>query len=71
MKIIAKNKPGDGNWSESEDVRVFGLSEIRMYQHATEVVPNGEITPISVTITGEINEKKGTRKCNQYIWNEG
>ncbi len=54
VKIVANNKPGDGNWSENE--RVFGLSEVRFYRHTTPVVANGEIKPIGAKVEG-IEEK--------------
>lgn len=50
VKIVANNKPGDGNWSENE--RVFGLSEVRFYRHTTPVVANGEIKPIGAKVDG-------------------
>lgn len=56
VKVIANNKPGDGNWSE--DSHVFGLSGVRFFRHATPVVVNGEIIPIGVKTDG-INEQMG------------
>lgn len=68
LKIVANNKPGDGNWSESD--HVYGLSEVRFYQHANQVVANDEIIPISVESFGFINETNPENLINGFGMND-
>ncbi|MFC5530704.1 discoidin domain-containing protein [Cohnella yongneupensis] len=48
VKLVADDKAGKGNWSESGE-RTFGLSEVRLYRYSREVVYKGQIDPLAAT----------------------
>ncbi|MBB6730592.1 discoidin domain-containing protein [Cohnella zeiphila] len=53
VRLTAAEAPGKGNWmANGQGERVFGLSEVRFYRYAREVVYGGAIDPIGATDSG-------------------
>lgn len=59
VKIEADAKSGEGNWSDSNDERIFGLSEVRIFRHNVGVVENGQIIPVAATTDEDSNTIQG------------